>query len=76
MKYLLFLLVLGAGLWLLWRQFGRPRVPPEERQKKSESMVQCAQCGLHLPHSEALLGKGGVFCDEHHRRIFEQSANE
>lgn len=76
MKYLIFLFILGGGVWLLWRQLRRARIPPEARKKKSESMVQCAQCGLHLPRSEALVGKGGIFCDEPHRRIFEQSMHE
>jgi uncharacterized protein len=76
MKYLIFLFVLVGGLWLLWGQWGRSRVPPEARKKKPESMVQCAQCGLHLPRSEALLGLGSIFYDEQHRRIFEQSTHE
>jgi hypothetical protein len=33
-------------------------------------MVRCAQCGIHLPHSEALHGAGAItFCSEAHRRL-------
>ncbi len=34
-----------------------------------ELMLQCAQCGVHIPASEALPhGSGVVFCSEEHRR--------
>ena len=36
-----------------------------------QAMLQCAQCGLHLPRDEALPGQGGVFCGEAHRSAFE-----
>ncbi len=38
---------------------------------KDKVMLACALCGLHLPRSEALPGKGGVFCSEAHRREYE-----
>ena len=35
---------------------------------KSERMVECAECGLHLPLSEALPGPGErFFCGQAHR---------
>jgi uncharacterized protein len=36
-------------------------------------MVACAQCGVHLPASDALPGRGGVFCGEDHRAAFERT---
>jgi uncharacterized protein len=34
----------------------------------SETMVQCAYCGIHIPASEALPAQSGeVFCSEEHR---------
>ena len=69
MKYLLLLLVLA---WL-FHKFGSrkqhvtrqaPPAPPKE-------IVACAHCGLHLPHDEALPGRGGLFCSLAHRTAFE-----
>jgi uncharacterized protein len=36
----------------------------------AESMVKCAQCGIHLPHSEAVHGTSALtFCSEEHQRL-------
>lgn len=37
----------------------------------AQVMVSCAQCGLHVPQSEAFPGRGGQFCSAAHRAIFE-----
>jgi uncharacterized protein len=74
MKYLLVILIVVAVLWLVRRQ--QHRIPPAPREKggaAQEPMVACAQCGLHLPRSEALPGRGGVFCGEAHRAAYEKA---
>jgi uncharacterized protein len=39
-----------------------------EALPEPQPMIQCAECGLHLPASEALAGpRGTVFCSEEHR---------
>jgi len=75
MKFLLLLVVIVAVLWLA--RGGKRRVasrdaatPPSLQQ---EEMVACSQCGLHLPRSDALPGRGGLFCSEAHRAAFEQT---
>jgi len=75
MKYLLVLAVVLAVLWLArggkgrgaQRDTTRPPLPTRE------DMVACSQCGLHLPRSEALPGRGGLFCGEAHRAAYEQA---
>jgi uncharacterized protein len=78
MGRLLFVLLLLVGIVLWWklRQRGAAK-PPSEAAKPSaatgepESMLRCAECGVHLPASQALPGKGGVFCSGAHRERFE-----
>lgn len=77
MKFLvLLLLVVGLVWWL--RSQRRPSVPPvppsspEARAPQGEEMVACLQCGVHLPRSEALPGRGGLFCGEAHRSAYER----
>lgn len=38
-----------------------------QRMGGPERMVQCAQCGLHLPASEGRFAKGKVYCSDAHR---------
>ena len=79
-RVLLLLAVVVAVLWLarggMRRDAGRgdpasPSTPPARPQR--EEMVACRQCGLHLPRSEALPGRGGLFCSEAHRAAVEQT---
>jgi uncharacterized protein len=80
-KFLLVLLVVLAVLWLLGAPGRRlrggregdapPRQPPPASSQ--DSIVACPQCGLHLPRSEAIPGRGGFFCSETHRGVHERA---
>lgn len=68
---LLVLLLLGWLVWLMWRKLkprGQAAPPPASG---AEPMRRCAECGLHLPESQALPGRGGHFCSAAHRERFE-----
>ena len=76
MKFLLVLAVVVIAIWL-WRRARRPGIgdnkpaggtaPPG----KPQEMARCAQCGLHLPLSETVAGKRGVYCSAAHRQLEE-----
>lgn len=79
MKYLLVLAVVLLVLWLVRRSAAPSRrdAPPPSRERRDrpdrlEQMVRCEVCGLALPASEALPGRGGHFCGEAHRAEFER----
>lgn len=41
---------------------------PQDIQDGTEAMLQCAQCGIHIPASEAILTQFDIaFCSEEHR---------
>lgn len=74
MKYVIVLLVILVVVWLarsgsrrVTRGRPKPSLPPHE------DMVACSQCGLHLPRSEALPGRGGLFCSDAHRAQYERT---
>ena len=75
MKILLFLVAVFVLLWLLKggtsRRTGGAGAPPPAAGQP-QTIVACAQCGVHLPSNEALPGKGGVFCGDAHRAAFEK----
>lgn len=76
MKYLLVITFALLVFWL-WRhnreaerkaaQPHRPFPKPPAAQKITE-MVACDVCHVHLPKSEALIGRDGFYCSEAHRR--------
>ncbi|MDH6186246.1 PP0621 family protein [Polaromonas sp. CG_23.6] len=76
MKYLLVILLILVVFWI-WRS-GRPSqkkaAPPgrapskSSEEKKATEMVACGVCHIHLPKSEALIGRDGFYCSEAHRR--------
>lgn len=82
MKFLLLLLAaIGVLLWWKHSQRGRvrgdaPPPAPSPSPAGPEAMLRCAECGVHLPASQALPGKGGSFCSAAHRQAFEARAGE
>lgn len=75
MKFLLFLLIVLLATWL-WRSgrrdtggSGRPAAPPSP--PPPQEMVRCTLCGTHLPHSEAVVGRTGIYCCTEHRQTAE-----
>lgn len=69
-RIVLFLLV-GVVVWAYFRQRQRPAAPPPQAAPEVEPMRQCAECGLRLPDSLALPGKGGHYCSAEHRQQHE-----
>ena len=73
MKYVLVLLVVVGGLWLLLRKRNpptvRPATPPDKPSPPTlAAMVACAHCDLRLPQTEALPdAHGRHYCSEAHR---------
>ena len=72
MKFLIWGVILALVVFWLLRPKARPvpqRKPPAAVDAP-EAMLQCAECGMHFPASEALPAAGAsqVFCCEEHRR--------
>ncbi len=70
MKLLLWMLVVLAILWLLRskKSTGSPATAGVKPDTGTETMMQCAQCGVYLPASESIMtASGTVYCSEEHR---------
>jgi uncharacterized protein len=71
MSKVLILILVAFAAYLLWRGLRRTRDsgarPPAA---EGERMVDCSQCGVHLPLSEAIEAQGRYFCSDAHRRLF------
>lgn len=79
MKYLLVLLVVGIGLFVLLKRVrgtGTGQKPPATpKAQVPQAMVECAHCGLHLPAADAVLEGRHVFCSEGHRLLGPRQAD-
>lgn len=69
------LIFIGLIIWLVIYIFKRnasqlnSTKPTEEKtstQENIEDMVQCANCAVHLPRSEAFLVSGNFYCSKAH----------
>lgn len=72
MGKILFLIGLGLGIYLLFRNYQRNLKRPGNQppaQSGPEDMVKCAQCGVNMPRSEAILSQGEFFCTPEHQRL-------
>lgn len=84
MKYLLVLVVVGLGLWMLLTRLrgGRGERGDEQRPGGAGAadaagkpapgpvvMVECAHCGLHLAAADALPEGSRLYCSDSHRRL-------
>ena len=71
-KFLL-IVVVFVVLWMMFSAKQR-RIKPRAQDtppKQPEAMPACAHCGVHLPQSLVLPGRGGVFCSAAHRSAYE-----
>jgi uncharacterized protein len=76
MLRLLLLLAVVVAVVLWWKHQkrghrGAEADPQGAATKAPEAMLRCAECGLHLPVSQSLPGRGGAFCSAEHRQQFE-----
>jgi uncharacterized protein len=80
MKYLLVLAVVAVAFWI-WRNNRRAEVadrtarrPDPRHDGKPVTMVACRVCGTHLPHTDAVQGRQGLYCGQEHRQQLEGPA--
>jgi uncharacterized protein len=72
MSKLLIVVAAALVLYFLWRGLRRDAGARKDPGAEGERMVDCGQCGVHLPLSEAILSQGRYFCSEEHRRLFSR----
>ena len=66
-KLLLLIAAIALVFWV--RRLLRAPRGPGPGVRDPERMVNCAQCGLYLPVSEALEAQDRYYCSEQHRRL-------
>ncbi len=67
------LVVMFIIAWLIYSLTRRWLASLDQEQKSGrsahiETMVRCADCGLHVPQNEALQAQGKYYCSDEHRK--------
>lgn len=65
-RLLLFAAIVGL-VYLLLRAYRKRSTPLAKEPSRSENMVVCAQCGVHVPQGESVQARGKSFCCAAHR---------
>jgi uncharacterized protein len=76
MKYLIWLVVVVAGIWWIRQKRKTPAQQPRQTtdaagpsaESGPQVMTPCTHCGVHFPESEAIQGAQGLYCSEAHRQ--------
>ena len=75
MKYLLVIAVFAVAFWFwrnnrqnakVQRKAPAPTAADAPRAGPPQQMLQCAACGVHLPATDAVVGKRGSYCTAAH----------
>jgi uncharacterized protein len=70
-------LILGVVLACIWLWRANRHSDPKLRRQNSKptaepvDMVRCALCSVHVPASDVVKGKKGVYCGAEHRQRAE-----
>ncbi len=74
MKYLIWLLIILAGIWWIRKQ-RQPQTPdqpkPASPPAQPTAMLPCAHCGVLSPETATVQGKQGRYCSDAHRQSHE-----
>ena len=67
MSRLIFIIVIIALVYWLFKSYGKQPAKPDE-SPRSQDMVSCAHCGVHLPKNESLFANEKYYCCAAHSR--------
>ena len=75
MKYLIWLLIVLAGIWWIRKQ-RQPQEPnntnqPTHPNAQPTAMLPCTHCGVLCPENDTVTGKLGRYCSDAHRQNHE-----
>ncbi|MBK7001634.1 MAG: hypothetical protein IPH35_17130 [Rhodoferax sp.] len=62
-------------LWRGWRVFAALKAPTALTNTPT-AMLACRFCGVHIPKSEAIHSKEGIYCCQPHRITMEKVSRE
>ena len=74
-RLILLFVIVAILMWLIKRLFGDATKPDELESRvdsKSENMLQCKFCGIHVPESSIVSSHENPYCCEDHANRDQQ----
>ncbi|MCP4877997.1 MAG: hypothetical protein GY896_21285 [Gammaproteobacteria bacterium] len=66
LRLVILLVIVAVLLWLLKRMFSPEAEPEQLKSDKSENMLQCKYCGVHVPESSIVSINDEPYCCQEH----------
>jgi uncharacterized protein len=66
------ILFLALAVWIvisILKSYSRNIDSDVKKPVKQESMVQCSECGVHLPKSDSISEQGNYYCNVEHSKL-------
>ncbi|HEY0268206.1 MAG TPA: PP0621 family protein [Methyloradius sp.] len=66
------ILFLALAIWIvisILKSYSRNVDSAVKKPVNPENMVQCAECGVHLPKSDSVSHQGKYYCSEGHSKL-------
>jgi uncharacterized protein len=71
-RLLILLVVVALLMWLLKRLFSDPPESEKLESGRSENMLQCKYCGVHVPESSITVVNDQNYCCPEHADLDQQ----
>lgn len=66
------ILLLALAVWIvisILKNYSRNINSEVKNPIKPEKMVQCSECGVHLPESDSVSEQGKYYCSQEHSKL-------
>ncbi len=72
LRLIALLVIIAVLFWLIKRLFSPAPEPPKLKSAKSENMLQCKYCGVHVPESAVVSQQNESYCCPEHAELDQQ----
>jgi uncharacterized protein len=74
LKYVVLIVVIVLAWFIIRAHLRKSSRPRQDGPARSEDMVRCVHCGVHLPRSESVMSEDLFYCSADHRRLHQSKS--
>jgi uncharacterized protein len=73
-KYVILVIVILVAWFIITSHLKKASRRRNDGAARSEDMVRCVHCGVHLPRSESVMSEELFYCSTDHRRLHQSKS--